>query len=649
MKISFHLKILRLQILIQVFLSICNNGFSFQTSLNGIINKYARVTTIGTNNVIISDATQFSYFSAGDTVLLIQMKGAECLVSEDATYGMYQISVGTTGIYEFLIIQSVESGSCKVTFRNNIRNNYSVPGDVQLVRVPSFNAVKVEAELNCPAWDSATKTGGVLSLFAGTKLTLNANINVKGKGFMGGAAVIGLGNCIESGGGLNNFSYPYSWQNSGLKGESQVSRAYVNSYVQNPIFPEYSKGHGANFTGGGGGNGRFSGGGGGSLIGTGGKGGLESNTCLVREYGGIGGSSITSVLSSAGLYLGGGGGGSTYLSGATPSAGGIGGGIIIIVCETIDGNGYSILADGESSGTASGNAGSGGGGGGGTVALYLQNFSSNTLALSAKGGSGGNNAGSFGEGGGGGGGRITTSNITIPGNVTRVLSGGVYGIRAGVGHDATSGTAGDILSTFVPVLNGFLFNSIVSSVTLNLVDSIDNNTVPPKITGTKPIGGIPPYSYLWEKSYDRVNWTTLVNDSDPVNYTPSTIEISTVYFRRTITDASSLPMIDVSKPVKIYIKLATYIKQDLSDNSFNIYPNPLNSTTDISFTLQSKSFVSLAVFDDAGRQLSMLVSKNLIAGAYTYQWNASGLPAGVYICHFQAGRSVETKKIIIKR
>jgi hypothetical protein len=218
-----------------------------------------------------------------------------------------------------------------------------------------------------------------------------------------------------------------------------------------------------------------------------------------------------------------------------------------------------------------------------------------------------------------------------------------------MGHDAMAGTAGDKLSTFVPVLNGFLFNSIESSVTLNQVDSIDSNTLPPKITGTKPIGGISPYSYLWEKSYDRVNWTTLVNDSDPVNYTPSAIETSTVYFRRTITDASSIPMIDVSKPVKIYIKLATYIKQDLYDNSFNIYPNPLNSTTDISFTLQSKSFVSLAVFDDAGRQLSVLVSKNLTAGAYTYQWNASGLSMGVYICHFQAGRSVETKKIIIKR
>jgi hypothetical protein len=317
-----------------LILSAFENSLPAQvSSLSGTINKYGRVTSIGPgpDNVTISDNTQFSYFSAGDTVLLIQMKGAECLVPENTNYGDYQTSVGTTGAYEFLTVLSVGPGN-KITFRNDIIKTYNADGDMQLVRVPSRNAAKVDTELTCQPWDSITKTGGVVALIVGTKLTLNAYINVKGKGFWGGAATLGLGNCTISGGGLNNFSYPESWQNSGLKGESQIFKAYLSSSVQNPIFPGYAKGCGANFTGGGGGSGRFSGGGGGALVGKGGKGGKESTSCgtvAQREFGGIGGKSVSSVLPAGGLLLGGGGGGSTYLSGATPSAGGKGGGIVI--------------------------------------------------------------------------------------------------------------------------------------------------------------------------------------------------------------------------------------------------------------------------------------------------------------------------------
>jgi hypothetical protein len=553
-KLYCNIKCLVLSLLI---LAAFESKLSAQGSpLNGIVNKYGRVTAIGTNSVTISDNTQFSYFATGDTVLLIQMKGAECLVPEDGTYGDYQISVGTTGAYEFLTVLSV--GGNVVTFRNDIKNSYNVLGDVQLIKVPSRNAVNVNGELTCQAWDSVSKTGGVLALFVGTKLTLNANISVKGKGFMGGAAVIGLGNCVESGGGLNNFLYPFSWQNSGLKGESQVSKAYVSGSVQDPIFPGYAKGYGANFTGGGGGNGRFSGGGGGALVGIGGKGGLESIACTFREYGGIGGKSVKTVLPSNSVFLGGGGGGSTYLSGATPTSGGRGGGIVIIVCESIDGNGYSFLADGDTPGTASGNAGSGGGGGGGTIGLYLSAFSTNSITLSVKGGAGGNSASSFGEGGGGGGGRINISNISIPGNVTRLCKGGAFGTKFPSGHDADSGKVGEKLTSFVPNLNGFLFNTIYSSVTKTQTDSICSDTYMGEIAGTNPIGGTTPYTYLWESSVTSGTggFSPAPGTNNLPNYTPPTYLTQTTWFRRTITDNSTIQIVDVSTAVRIIVHQA---------------------------------------------------------------------------------------------
>jgi hypothetical protein len=79
------------------------------------------------------------------------------------------------------------------------------------------------------------------------------------------------------------------------------------------------------------------------------------------------------------------------------------------------------------------------------------------------------------------------------------------------------------------------------------------------------------------------------------------------------------------------------------------YPNPFNSVTTISFMLPSELFVSLIVFDDIGRQLSVLVSKELSAGTYEYQWKAADLPDGVYFCQLQVDRIVEMQKLILQR
>ena len=61
--------------------------------------------------------------------------------------------------------------------------------------------------------------------------------------------------------------------------------------------------------------------------------------------------------------------------------------------------------------------------------------------------------------------------------MTRAVSGGSLGTRPGA-PTAVSGSVGENITTFVPLLNGFLFNSIRSSVTLDQVDSICSNVVP---------------------------------------------------------------------------------------------------------------------------------------------------------------------------
>jgi hypothetical protein len=77
------------------------------------------------------------------------------------------------------------------------------------------------------------------------------------------------------------------------------------------------------------------------------------------------------------------------------------------------------------------------------------------------------------------------------------------------------------------------------------------------------------------------------------------------------------------------------------------YPNPFNPATTISFSLPSKSFVSLKVFDLIGREVASIVSGEMSAGNHTKQWNANNLPSGVYFYRLQAGSFTETKRLML--
>jgi photosystem II stability/assembly factor-like uncharacterized protein len=80
---------------------------------------------------------------------------------------------------------------------------------------------------------------------------------------------------------------------------------------------------------------------------------------------------------------------------------------------------------------------------------------------------------------------------------------------------------------------------------------------------------------------------------------------------------------------------------------FQNYPNPFNPSTIISFTLPSRSFVSLKVFDLLGREVATIVSEEMPSGSYSRQWNAVNISSGIYFYRLQAGAYTETRKLVI--
>jgi photosystem II stability/assembly factor-like uncharacterized protein len=79
------------------------------------------------------------------------------------------------------------------------------------------------------------------------------------------------------------------------------------------------------------------------------------------------------------------------------------------------------------------------------------------------------------------------------------------------------------------------------------------------------------------------------------------------------------------------------------------YPNPFNPTTTISFTLPSKLFVTLKIYDVLGKEVSSLVNEDIPAGTHHRTWNASAMPSGVYFYRLQAGSVLETKRLLLLR
>ena len=79
------------------------------------------------------------------------------------------------------------------------------------------------------------------------------------------------------------------------------------------------------------------------------------------------------------------------------------------------------------------------------------------------------------------------------------------------------------------------------------------------------------------------------------------------------------------------------------------YPNPFNPTTNIEFQIPKSEFVSLKVFDVLGRMVRTLVNGKKEPGRHRVQFNAEGLPSGVYFYNLTAGSSMQTQKLMMLR
>ncbi len=394
-----------------LFAAILSGQALAQDALSGIINHYAAVEAIDycDNTLTVSDTAGFA---PGQALLLIQMQGAEINTDNASSFGNVT-ALGSAGLYERARILEVNGMAIKL--EKALINTYDLAGAVQIVSMPAYEQAVVTGTLTAKAWDGST--GGLLA-FSATQLTLQADIDVSGKGFRGGSAALDYTGDCNFLSNFNSYAYDEGSIRGGKKGEG-VSAAPASS----------SRGRGAQANGGGGGNDHNAGGGGGANVSAGGLGGENDNPSFFGckgFYPGIGGKALPALPER--LFLGG-GGGAGHGNNDVATDGGNGGGIVLIEWGSAINSGGAIRANGLSALQSNGDGG-GGGGAGGTIAIagILTDFPG--ILIEARGGNGGNanntnTAQCFGPGGGGAGGRL----LINPGSITfPVLDGGQAGL-----------------------------------------------------------------------------------------------------------------------------------------------------------------------------------------------------------------------------
>lgn len=77
------------------------------------------------------------------------------------------------------------------------------------------------------------------------------------------------------------------------------------------------------------------------------------------------------------------------------------------------------------------------------------------------------------------------------------------------------------------------------------------------------------------------------------------------------------------------------------------YPNPFNPTTVLSYTLKSDGEVKLTVFNLVGQSVAVLVDGFQKAGYHEVSFDASELPAGIYLYKLQFGDYSSVKRMTL--
>ena len=131
------------------------------------------------------------------------------------------------------------------------------------------------------------------------------------------------------------------------------------------------------------------------------------------------------------------------------------------------------------------------------------------------------------------------------------------------------------------------------------------------------------------------------NSNSPKDYSFIDDEIISGKYAYRLKQIDNDGTFEYSKIIEIDIDAP--LEFELSQN----YPNPFNPSTTVTFSLPVNEIVSLSVYNMLGEEIQILQNGFLEAGMYSYNFNAEGLPSGVYFYKLETSTKILYRKMLL--
>ena len=256
--------------------------------------------------------------------------------------------------------------------------------------------------------------------------------------------------------------------------------------------------------------------------------------------------------------------------------------------------------------------------------------------------------------------------LDIVGIVNVVL--GANTEECAVGDADINGDSNVNIQDVILLINMILGSARDSQVELNgiasvSINSLDNDLII-DINGTVDFSGIQ-VNILTDNDYDvylkdNSHITTATNSNDGVYRLVSYSMLNNAFDgHKASYRVLGAGEIDMSSVEVMVVSLngtplsTSYSNSDLvgyGDYTFdltNVYPNPFNPSTDVSFTLPNDGYVRLSVYNVQGQEVDIIHDGYQSIGEHTYTWNANDHSSGMYFFRLVSGKHSRSMKAIL--
>ncbi len=144
--------------------------------------------------------------------------------------------------------------------------------------------------------------------------------------------------------------------------------------------------------------------------------------------------------------------------------------------------------------------------------------------------------------------------------------------------------------------------------------------------------------------------------SDMINKGIDLLEVDGQWYFSPVTDIDGqlrpfeTTMPDIGADETSCLVITKIFHQEILPSTYlNSFPNPFKDQTTIEFSIEQTDFAKLSIIDYSGKEIQTLVSEYLQTGKHQFEWNADGLPAGIYFLRLETNGISETKKLVLLR